>query len=57
MSTAPRVVILTVSDRCSRGETVDTSAPRSRMPNVFRMTWARWLNSFRNGQKKLAEST
>ena len=27
MSTAPRVVILTVSDRCSRGETVDTSGP------------------------------
>ena len=28
MSTAPRVVILTVSDRCSRGETVDTSGPK-----------------------------
>jgi molybdenum cofactor synthesis domain-containing protein len=27
MSTAPRVVVLTVSDRCSRGETVDTSGP------------------------------
>ncbi|MEI6474937.1 MAG: molybdopterin-binding protein, partial [Planctomycetota bacterium] len=27
MSTAPCVVILTVSDRCSRGETVDTSGP------------------------------
>jgi len=27
MSTHPRVVILTVSDRCSRGETVDTSGP------------------------------
>jgi molybdenum cofactor synthesis domain-containing protein len=28
MSTAPRVAILTVSDRCSRGETVDTSGPK-----------------------------
>jgi len=27
MTTIPRVVILTVSDRCSRGETVDTSGP------------------------------
>ena len=27
MSAHPRVVILTVSDRCSRGETVDTSGP------------------------------
>jgi molybdenum cofactor synthesis domain-containing protein len=27
MTTAPRVVVLTVSDRCSRGETVDTSGP------------------------------
>ena len=27
MTTAPRVVILTVSDRCSRGETMDTSGP------------------------------
>ncbi len=27
MTTPPRVVILTVSDRCSRGETIDTSGP------------------------------